>query len=85
MQAKLAGIVAARVDGHDPGNADQLRGGCGMKADLVELALLAVYAAALFTLVRPNSQGPVLLQIVGETLVGVVSSAMGNRAGADLY
>lgn len=44
----------------------------------LEIGLLLVYLAAVFTLVRPGSQGPVLIGNVGDAVSGVISAAVGT-------
>lgn len=40
--------------------------------------MLLLYVAILFLLVRPQSQGPKLVDTVGKTLVNLVNSATGG-------
>lgn len=49
-----------------------------MKARSVELFVLVVYLAMVFTLVRPGSQGPALVSAVGSALAGIMSAAVGS-------
>jgi hypothetical protein len=43
-----------------------------------EILILIVYLAIVFTLVRPNSQGPSLVSAVGSAFSGLISSATGG-------
>jgi hypothetical protein len=42
-----------------------------------EAFVLLIYLAALYTLVRPGSQGPGLVQSVGNTLASIITAATG--------
>jgi hypothetical protein len=46
--------------------------------NLTEIVVLIVYLAIVFTLVRPNSQGPALVKAAGTSLSGLISSATGG-------
>jgi hypothetical protein len=46
--------------------------------NITEVIVLIVYLAIIFTLVRPNSQGPKLISAVGTSLSGLISSATGG-------
>jgi hypothetical protein len=48
------------------------------KRDLVEVIVLVVYLAGLFTLARPGSQGPALIAAAGATLAGIITAATGG-------
>lgn len=43
-----------------------------------EFLVLIVYLAIIFTLVRPRSQGPQLVQNVGDALKGLVTAGTGG-------
>ena len=43
-----------------------------------EIIVLIVYLAIVFTLVRPNSQGPGLVSAFGSSLSGLIGSATGG-------
>lgn len=45
---------------------------------VTEVLVLIVYLAIVFTLVRPNSQGPGLVSAFGSSLSGLISSATGG-------
>jgi len=49
-----------------------------VKRNVLEIVLLAVYLAAVFTLVRPGSQGPVLVGNIGDAVSGLISAAVGT-------
>lgn len=49
-----------------------------MKRQSLEIALLVVYLAVVFTLVRPGSQGPVLVGNIGDAVSGLISAAVGT-------
>jgi hypothetical protein len=46
--------------------------------NITEVVVLIVYLAMIFTLVRPRSQGPQLVENVGNALSGLVKSATGG-------
>ena len=43
-----------------------------------EVLILAVYLAAVFTLVRPGSQGPSFVKALGDGLAGIIAAATGG-------
>ena len=43
-----------------------------------EIVVLIVYLAMLFTLVRPNSQGPSLVKNTGDSLTSLIKAATGG-------
>jgi hypothetical protein len=49
-----------------------------MKNHMGEAFALVIYLAMIFTLVRPNSQGPQLVKNFGSSLATVVQSATGG-------
>lgn len=49
-----------------------------MKGSVVEVFVLVVYLAALFTLVRPNSQGPVLVKNFTDGFSTIIKAATGG-------
>lgn len=46
--------------------------------NITEVLVLIVYLAIVFTLVRPRSQGPQLVENVGNALSGLVKAATGG-------
>jgi hypothetical protein len=46
--------------------------------NITEVIVLVIYLAIVFTLVRPNSQGPGLVNAFGSSLSGLISSATGG-------
>lgn len=48
------------------------------KTGAIEVIVLIVYLAMLFTLVRPNSQGPTLVKNIGDSLNSLISTATGG-------
>lgn len=46
--------------------------------NITEIIVLIVYLAIIFTLVRPNSQGPGLISAIGTSLSGLIGSATGG-------
>lgn len=46
--------------------------------NITEVVVLIVYLAIVFTLVRPNSQGPTLVKAFGSSLSGLISAATGG-------
>lgn len=48
------------------------------KTGAIEIVVLIVYLAMLFTLVRPNSQGPTLVKNLGDSLSGLIKAATGG-------
>ena len=46
--------------------------------NLTEIIVLIVYLAIIFTLVRPNSQGPALVTNIGSALSNLISTATGG-------
>lgn len=46
--------------------------------NFMEFLVLIVYLAMIFTLVRPRSQGPQLVENVGNALSGLVKAATGG-------
>lgn len=46
--------------------------------NLGEAFALVIYLAMIFTLVRPNSQGPVFVKNFGSSLASIVNSATGG-------
>ncbi len=46
--------------------------------DFAEILVLVIYLAMLFTLVRPNSQGPKLVTSAGTAVTGLISAATGG-------
>lgn len=46
--------------------------------NITEVIVLIVYLAIVFTLVRPRSQGPQLVENVGNALSGLVKAATGG-------
>jgi hypothetical protein len=48
------------------------------KTGITEIIVLIVYLAIIFTLVRPNSQGPGLVTASGTALTGLISAATGG-------
>lgn len=48
------------------------------KTSAIEVIVLIVYLAMLFTLVRPNSQGPSLVKNIGDSLNNLIKSATGG-------
>ena len=46
--------------------------------NITEIVILIVYLAIIFTLVRPNSQGPSLVKAVGSSLSSLLSAATGG-------
>lgn len=49
-----------------------------MKLNLTEIFVLLLYLAALFTLVRPNSQGPTLVKNFTGGIADLVKAATGG-------
>ena len=49
-----------------------------MKRNVLEVVLLVIYLGAVFTLVRPGSQGPVLVGNIGDAVSGLISAAVGT-------
>lgn len=49
-----------------------------MKSEVVGAFVVVVYLAALFVLVRPNSQGPALINNVSNGLTGLIKAATGG-------
>lgn len=49
-----------------------------MKAGAFAVLIAVIYLAALFVLVRPNSQGPKLIGAVSSGLQGLIGSATGG-------
>lgn len=47
------------------------------RPDLWEAFVLIIYLAALYTMVRPGSQGPSLIQTFGQTLANIITAATG--------
>lgn len=45
---------------------------------VTEVLVLIIYLAIIFTLVRPNSQGPGLVSAFGSSLSGLISAASGG-------
>ena len=43
-----------------------------------EILILVIYLAIIFTLVRPNSQGPSLIKSFGSAFSSIISSATGG-------
>lgn len=43
-----------------------------------ELLILVIYLAIIFTLVRPNSQGPGLVKAFGSAFSGIIGAATGG-------
>jgi hypothetical protein len=43
-----------------------------------ELFILIIYLAIIFTLVRPNSQGPSLIKAFGSAFSGIIGAATGG-------
>ena len=48
------------------------------KTGAIEIIVLIVYLAMLFTLVRPNSQGPTLVKNLGDSLSGLINASTGG-------
>lgn len=46
--------------------------------NVTEIFVLVVYLAIIFTLVRPNSQGPGLVKAFGTAFSGILGSATGG-------
>jgi hypothetical protein len=46
--------------------------------NVTEIIVLIVYLAIVFTLVRPNSQGPGLVEAFGTSLSGLIGAATGG-------
>lgn len=46
--------------------------------NITEVIILIVYLAIVFTLVRPNSQGPALVTAAGSSLKNLISAATGG-------
>jgi hypothetical protein len=46
--------------------------------NITEVIVLIVYLAIVFTLVRPNSQGPGLVTAFGSSLTSLISAATGG-------
>lgn len=46
--------------------------------NITEIVVLIVYLAIVFTLVRPNSQGPSLVKAFGTSLSGLIGAATGG-------
>ena len=46
--------------------------------NITEVVVLIVYLAIIFTLVRPNSQGPGLVSAFGNSLTGLITAATGG-------
>ncbi len=46
--------------------------------DVTEILVLVIYLAIVFTLVRPNSQGPTLVTNVGTSISGLIKAATGG-------
>lgn len=46
--------------------------------NITEVIVLIVYLAIVFTLVRPNSQGPGLVTAVGSSLSSLIGAATGG-------
>lgn len=46
--------------------------------NFTEIIVLIVYLAIIFTLVRPNSQGPGLISAAGSSLTSLISAATGG-------
>lgn len=46
--------------------------------NVTEILVLIVYLAIVFTLVRPNSQGPGLVTAFGSSLSGLIGAATGG-------
>lgn len=49
-----------------------------MSKDFGTFLVGIIYIAVLFTLVRPNSQGPKLVKTVGDSLSGLLKAATGG-------
>lgn len=45
-----------------------------------EAFVLIIYLAAIYTMVRPGSQGPALVQTIGNTLSSIITAATGSGA-----
>jgi hypothetical protein len=52
-----------------------------MNHTAVEIALLVIYLAMFFVLVRPNSDGPYLIHQIGASLAGIIAAAVGSPSG----
>jgi hypothetical protein len=48
------------------------------KGTVAAIVLAIIYLAALFTLVRPRSQGPALVKSVSDGLTGLIRQATGG-------
>lgn len=46
--------------------------------NVTEVLILIIYLAIIFTLVRPNSQGPGLVSAFGSSLSGLINAATGG-------
>lgn len=46
--------------------------------NITEVIVLIVYLAIVFTMVRPKSQGPVLVTDAGNALTGLIKAATGG-------
>ena len=46
--------------------------------NVTEIFVLVIYLAIIFTLVRPNSQGPTLVKNFGSAFQGILTSATGG-------
>jgi hypothetical protein len=46
--------------------------------NIAEVITLIVYLAIIFTMVRPHSQGPVLVKNSGDALTGLIKAATGG-------
>lgn len=46
--------------------------------NMTEVIVLIMYLAIIFTLVRPNSQGPGLVSAFGSSLTGLITAATGG-------
>lgn len=46
--------------------------------NITEILVLIIYLAIVFTLVRPKSQGPVLVTNAGNAITGLVKAATGG-------
>lgn len=46
--------------------------------NITEIIVLIIYLAMIFTMVRPNSQGPTLVTNTGQALSGLIKQATGG-------
>lgn len=54
------------------------QGGSGAAGTVTGIVIVAIYAGVIFTLVRPNSQGPALVNAVTSGVTGLLQASMGS-------